>query len=249
MCRHLGYLGASTSVGSLLTRGPNSLRTQSFAPKDMRGGGTINADGFGVAWWDEQTVRSYRNPMPIWTDPAVDNALPQMQSTSVIAAVRSATVGMPVERSACAPFTDDHWAFSHNGVVFGWPDTVAELWSRVSPVDALMLPAPTDAAALWIVLRHLLRTLDPESALRRLVSEVLATSPKARLNFLLSDGTRMYATAVHHSLSVLQTEDSVTIASEPTDDDPDWTPIDDRSVVVATASEFTVSHLDEQEHT
>lgn len=246
MCRHLGYLGATTSVGSLLTRGENSLRTQSFAPTDMRGGGTINADGFGVAWWDgDDTVRSYRNPMPIWTDPAIDDALPQLQSTSVIAAVRSATVGMPVERSACAPFTDERWAFSHNGVVFGWPESLAELWAEIPPTDALMLPAPTDAAGLWIVLRNLLRTHDPESALRMLVREVLARSPKARLNFLLSDGTSMYATAVHHSLSVLQTEDSVTIASEPVDDDPEWISIDDRSIVVATATGVTVSTLEE----
>lgn len=246
MCRHLGYLGATTSVGSLLTRGEHSLRTQSFAPTDMRGGGTINADGFGVAWWDgDDTVRSYRNPMPIWTDPAVDDALPQLQSTSVIAAVRSATVGMPVERSACAPFTDERWAFSHNGVVFGWPESLAELWAEIPPTDALMLPAPTDAAGLWIVLRNLLRTHDPQSALRMLVREVLARSPKARLNFLLSDGTSMYATAVHHSLSVLQTEDSVTIASEPVDDDPEWISIDDRSIVVATATGVTVSTLEE----
>lgn len=246
MCRHLGYLGATTSVGSLLTRGEHSLRTQSFAPTDMRGGGTINADGFGVAWWDgDDTLRSYRNPMPIWTDPAVDDALPQLESTSVIAAVRSATVGMPVERSACAPFTDERWAFSHNGVVFGWPESLAELWAEIPPTDALMLPAPTDAAGLWIVLRNLLRTHDPESALRILVREVLARSPRARLNFLLSDGTSMYATAVHHSLSVLQTDDSVTIASEPVDDDPEWISIDDRSIVVATATGVTVSTLEE----
>ena len=239
MCRHLGYLGAATSVGSLLTQGDHSLRTQSFAPNDMRGGGTINADGFGVAWWQDGSVRSYRNPMPIWTDPAVDDVLPQVR-----AAVRSATVGMPVERSACAPFTDDRWAFSHNGVVFGWPQSMVELWSEVPPIDALALPAPTDAAGLWFVLRNLLRTHDPETALRVLVRRVLATSPKARLNFLLSDGESMYATAVHHSLSVLRNEDSVTIASEPLDDRPDWISIDDRRMVVATTTDLTISSLE-----
>ena len=244
MCRHLGYLGAATSVGSLLTQGDHSLRTQSFAPNDMRGGGTINADGFGVAWWQDGSVRSYRNPMPIWTDPAVDDVLPQVRSASGIAAVRSATVGMPVERSACAPFTDDRWAFSHNGVVFGWPQSMVELWSEVPPIDALALPAPTDAAGLWFVLRNLLRTHDPETALRVLVRRVLATSPKARLNFLLSDGESMYATAVHHSLSVLRNEDSVTIASEPLDDRPDWISIDDRRMVVATTTDLTISSLE-----
>ncbi|MGV8872315.1 MAG: ergothioneine biosynthesis protein EgtC [Rhodococcus sp. (in: high G+C Gram-positive bacteria)] len=244
MCRHLGYLGADTSVGSLLTEGEHSLRTQSFAPSEMRGGGTINADGFGVAWWDgENAAHSYRNPMPIWTDPAIDDVLPHIRSTSVIAAVRSATVGMPVERSACAPFTDGRWAFSHNGVVFGWPQSMVELWSEIAPIDALALPAPTDAAALWIVLRHLLRTYDPESALRMLVRRVEATSPDARLNFLLGDGETLYATAVYHSLSVRRTEGTVTIASEPLDDHPDWTAVDDRRMVVATTTDLTISSL------
>lgn len=245
MCRHLGYLGPRTSVGGVLTDGEHSLRVQAYAPSDMRGGGTINADGFGVAWWDgDAAAHSYRNPMPIWTDPAVDDVLPHIDSTSVIAAVRSATVGMPVERSACAPFTDGRWAFSHNGVVFGWPQSMADLWSEVPHVDALALPAPTDAAALWVVLQNLLCTHDPESALRMLVRRVLATSPKARLNFLLSDGQSMYATAVHHSLSVLRTEDSVTIASEPLDDRPDWIFIDDRRMVVATTTDLTISSLE-----
>ncbi|MGF0308872.1 MULTISPECIES: ergothioneine biosynthesis protein EgtC [Nocardiaceae] len=249
MCRHLGYLGPRTSVGGVLTDGEHSLRVQSYAPNDMRGGGTINADGFGVAWWQDGSVRSYRNPMPIWTDSAVDDVLPQLHSTSVIAAVRSATVGMPVERSACAPFTDGRWAFSHNGVVRGWPHSLTDLWSEVPAVDALTLPAPTDAAAAWIVLRQLLDTLAPPAALAALVRRIEARAPGSRLNFLLGDGENMYATAVHHALSVRRSDDAVTIASEPTDDSSDWTHIDDRSLVVATASEFTVSRLDEEEHT
>lgn len=249
MCRHLGYLGPRTSVGGVLTDGDHSLRVQSYAPNDMRGGGTINADGFGVAWWQDGAVRSYRNPMPIWTDPAVDDVLLQLHSTSVIAAVRSATVGMPVERSACAPFTDGRWAFSHNGVVRGWPQSLTDLWSEVPAVDALTLPAPTDAAAVWMVLRQLLVTLKPAVALATLVRRIEERAPGSRLNFLLGDGENMYATAVHHALSVRRSDDAVTIASEPTDDSSDWTHIDDRSLVVATASEFTVSRLDEEEHT
>ncbi len=249
MCRHLGYLGPLTSVGGVLTGGDHSLRVQSYAPDDMRGGGTINADGFGVAWWQAGSVRSYRNAMPIWSDPAVDDVLPQLDSTSVIAAVRSATVGMPVERSACAPFTDGRWAFSHNGVVRGWPHSLTDLWSEVPPEDALTLPAPTDAAAVWIVLRQLLATLEPPAALAAVVRRIEARAPGSRLNFLLGDGENLYATAVRHALSVRSSGDAVTIASEPTDDNSDWTPVDDRSLVVATASEFTVSRLDEEEHT
>lgn len=133
MCRHLGYVGPPVAVGELVVRGPHSLYSQSWAPREMRRGGTINADGFGVAWWcraevgidgAREAATRYRNAAPIWTDPAVAEVLGQLESRAVVAAVRSATVGMPIERAACAPFIDEHWAFSHNGVVPEWRTTL-----------------------------------------------------------------------------------------------------------------------------
>ncbi|GAB2689827.1 class II glutamine amidotransferase domain-containing protein [Nocardia thraciensis] len=212
MCRHLGYLGPPVPVGDILTRGTHSLRAQSWAPREMRGGGTINADGFGVAWWVPAgaagapgpggrgvhgsdlaeggphsngvhgaasaevpagerlggvapvalVASRYRNPAPIWTDPAVEEVLPQLRSTAVLGAVRSATVGMPVERTACAPFTHGRWAFSHNGVVPDWRrvlTSVAAEFDSPPPVEAESL---TDSAALWVILRGLLEPASPD---------------------------------------------------------------------------------------
>ncbi|MBB5912715.1 glutamine amidotransferase [Nocardia transvalensis] len=187
MCRHLGYLGPPVPVGEMLTRGTHSLRTQSWAPREMRGGGTINADGFGVAWWvpefvlpDEGTgvgdgrvagriggrapitlrASRYRNPAPIWTDPAVDEVLPQLRSRAVLAAVRSATVGMPVERTACAPYTHGRWAFSHNGVVPEWRRVLAEVAAESGAPALLDAESHTDSAVLWVILRELLEAPD-----------------------------------------------------------------------------------------
>ncbi|MFI5499370.1 class II glutamine amidotransferase [Nocardia asteroides] len=152
MCRHLGYLGPPVSVGELVVRGPHSLYVQSWAPADMRAGGTINADGFGAAWWrradigvegERAAVTRYRNAAPIWTDPAVVEVLGQLESRAVLAAVRSATVGMPVERGACAPFTDEHWAFSHNGVVPDWRTTLPLV---LADLDETLSPAPVSGA-------------------------------------------------------------------------------------------------------
>lgn len=148
MCRQLGYVGPPVAVGELVVRGPHSLYVQSWAPREMRGGGTINADGFGVAWWrraevgvegTRDAVTRYRNPAPIWTDPAVTEVLGQVESRAVLAAVRSATVGMPVERAACAPFVDEHWAFSHNGVVPDWRTTLALV---LADLDEILASAP-----------------------------------------------------------------------------------------------------------
>ena len=156
MCRHLGYLGPSAAVGEILTRGPHSLRAQAWEPRDMRGGGTINADGFGVAWWTPDGASRYRNPAAIWTDPAVDEVLPQLRSTAVLAAVRSATVGTTIERNANAPFTHGRWAFSHNGRIPDWQTVLSEIAAEFGSPSLLEAEAHTDTAALWVIVRGLL---------------------------------------------------------------------------------------------
>jgi glutamine amidotransferase len=51
MCRHVGYLGPPLTLAELVLDPPHSLVVQSYAPKDMRGGGRVNVDGFGVGWF------------------------------------------------------------------------------------------------------------------------------------------------------------------------------------------------------
>ena len=87
-------------LGRLLFDPPHSLAHQSWAPADMRGGGTINADGFGVVWYvDGEPVR-IRRDRPLWSDADLPALAGSVSAGTVLAAVRSATVGMPVTESA-----------------------------------------------------------------------------------------------------------------------------------------------------
>jgi len=244
VCRHIGYLGPRCSVGELITRGPHGLQTQSFAPRDMRGGGTINADGYGAAWWTQDGSARYRSAAPMWTDTAGVQTLRDVHSHGVLAAVRSATVGMPVVSTAAAPFADDRWAFSHNGVVRGWPHSMGPLAQQLPVTDLLTMDAPTDAALLWATLRNRLRHTEPADAVAELVYEVAAAAPGSRMNLLLSDGVQLVATAWEHSLSYLKRPDSVVVASEPYDDDPAWQTVPDHSLVAAAPGVVTVTELE-----
>lgn len=243
MCRHLAYLGPPCAVGELLGRGEHSLLSQGWAPRDMRGGGTINADGYGVAWWVDGVAVRYRTARPVWNDDAGAAVLGSARSGAVLAAVRSATVGMPVVHTANAPFTDGRWAFSHNGTVRGWPASLAGLAARLPITDLLTLDAPTDSALLWAAVRAGLAEGDPAEVLADLVRSVGAGAPESRLNLLLSDGVQVVATAWYHSLSVLVTEDAVLVASEPHDDDPAWRPVPDHSLVTARPGQVTITPL------
>jgi glutamine amidotransferase len=241
VCRHLAYLGPPTSLAALLLDRPHSLLRQSWAPRDMRGGGTINADGFGVGWHTGGEAVRYRRDVPMWSDAGFAGLAATVRTSAAVAAVRSATVGMPVVETACAPFTDGRWLFSHNGVVAGWPDSVAELAAALPVTDLLTLDAPTDAALLWALVRHRLRRgCPPAAAVSTVVSEVAAAAPESRLNLLLCDGDRAVATSWGHALSVWRDEDAVVISSEPWDDDPLWTEVPDRRLVVTTRQATTV---------
>ncbi|WP_422769267.1 ergothioneine biosynthesis protein EgtC [Plantactinospora sp. WMMC1484] len=243
MCRHLAYLGPPLPLAALLVDPPHSLLRQSWAPRDMRGGGTVNADGFGVGWYppDGPPLR-YRRAGPIWSDDSLPAIAAATVTGAVLAAVRSATVGMPVVETAAAPFAEDRWLFSLNGVVRGWPDSVAALAGRLPTRDLLTLDAPTDAALLWALVRHRLRAgAAPVDALAGTVREVAAAAPGSRLNLLLTDGRAVVGSACGHALSVRAAEGAMLVSSEPLDEGPGWQPVPDGHLVHATVDRCEIA--------
>jgi glutamine amidotransferase len=214
MCRHIGWLGAPVSVASLVLAPPHGLVVQSYSPRRQKHG-LMNADGWGVGFFDGGVARRWRSAAPLWGDASFASVAPALESGCVVAAVRSATVGMPIEPSASAPFTDGQWLLSHNGVVDRSvlpPSVAAE-----STVDSALLAALIFERGL----DHLGET----------VADVGAADPNARLNILAANGSRMLATTWGDTLSVLRRPDGVVLASEPYDDDPAWQELPDRQLV------------------
>ncbi|GAA4537775.1 ergothioneine biosynthesis protein EgtC [Pseudonocardia xishanensis] len=244
MCRHLAWIGVSRRVSDLVLDPPHSLLHQSYAPADMRGGGTVNADGFGAGWYGGGAPVRYRSARPIWSDAGFASVAEGASCTALLAAVRSATTGMPVTETAAAPFAAGRWLFSHNGVVRGWPESVADIAARLPVRDLLTLDAPTDAALLWALVRHRLRAgEEPGAVLAETVVEVAAAAPGSRLNLLLTDGTAIWATAWDHALSVRVSDTEVTVASEPTDTDEAWRPVPEAHLVTAAPGASTLTPL------
>ena len=286
MCRHLAYLGPPRTLASVLLEPAHGLLEQAWAPADMRGGGTINADGFGVGWYPPGTaghafdpagpdpvaagpegagpdgsrrgpaaaaidpdapagaVRAglhtrpapvrIRSDQPIWSDTSFAAVAAGTRAGGVLGAIRSASPGMPVVSTAAAPFAEDRWLFSLNGMVRDWPGSLSAMASVLPTVDLITLDAPTDAAVLWALVRARLRAGDdPGRVLGETVRAAEAAAPGSRLNLLLTDGATIWGTAWRHALSVHADTGSVTVASEPTDPIPDWTQVPDRHLVVA----------------
>ncbi|OBF13465.1 ergothioneine biosynthesis protein EgtC [Mycobacterium sp. ACS4054] len=230
MCRHLGWLGADVSVSSLVLDPPCGLRVQSYAPRRQKHG-LMNADGWGIGFFDGNVPRRWRSQAPLWGDVSFDSIAPALRSHCVVAAVRSATVGMPIEVSATAPFTDGRWLLSHNGIVD----------RAVLPVAA-RAESVCDSAILAAVIFE--RGLD---ALGETITEIAAADPNARLNILAGNGSRLLATAWGDTLSLLRRPEGVVLASEPYDNDSDWEDVPDRHLVEVTATGVTLTPLDHPE--
>jgi glutamine amidotransferase len=240
MCRHIAWLGEPRTLAALILDPPHSLLRQSYAPRRQRYG-TVNADGFGVGWY-APSIRAeparYRRCVPLWNDTSFASFAGVVTSATVLAAVRSATVGMPVEDSAAAPFTDGSVLFSHNGRVARarlWPLLAGAVEPPESITDSAML-----ATLLWARRNE---GTDLSGALSELVCTVVTQDPHARMNLLATDGTTIAATTWGDTLSYRTGTEGIFVASEPTDDSPGWVDVPDRCLLRATAAGVTVCPL------
>jgi glutamine amidotransferase len=244
MCRHLAYLGPPVSLASLMLDPPHSLYRQSWAPTDMRGGGSVNADGFGFGYYQEGAPVRYRRSVPIWADESLPGLARSIRSGAVLAAVRNGTVGMPLSEPAVAPFIRDGWLFSHNGLVSGWPGSVSKLAEQLPVSELLTLDAPMDSALLWALIQdRMYAGRSAAEAVASVVMEVAAVAPESRLNLLLTDGEQIVATTWTHSHWVRRTAESVAVSSEPWAADDGWEPVPDHSLLLASRTTLAITPL------
>ena len=233
MCRHLAWLGAPRTLAQLMLDPPSGLLTQSYAPRRQKRG-LMNADGWGAGFFDTTgEVRRWRSSRPLWGDASFASVAPVLSSGAVLAAVRSATAGMPMDESAAAPFlgggcSEGTWLLSHNGRV-----------SRSA------LPATRDAESVCdsaVLAAHVFsqgvdRVVDT-------VRTVAENDPDAYLNLLLTDGHRIVGITWGDELSYLVQPDGVAVASEPWDDDPRWVDVPDHHLITVDSGGVHLTDLE-----
>lgn len=249
MCRHLAYVGEPVRPGELLVEPPHGLVRQSWAPRRQRSG-TVNVDGFGIGWYADGSAEParHRGAGPVWADETFADLARVIRTPALLAAVRSATPGMPPGTDSAAPLRRDRWLFSHNGRLDGWPAAAQPLAAGLGPGRLLHLEGRTDSALLWACT---LSRLERGYALGRAVAEVV-TSTEAlltgRLNLLVTDGIRIAGSACGDSLVWRLLPDGsrprgVVVASEPYDDHPGWCDVPDHHVICADAHGVQVTPL------
>jgi glutamine amidotransferase len=160
----------------------------------------------------------------------------------VLAAVRNASPGLPVDESCTAPYTHERWLFAHNGRVEGFPGPTATRLRRwLSDARTGHMQGVTDSEVLFgLVLDHIDAGAKATDAIAQVVHDVTELAPASRLNLCLTDGETIVATALGDSLYTYTPGDAVVVASEPYDDEDGWTPVAEGSLVVATRASLDI---------
>jgi glutamine amidotransferase len=231
VCRQVAWLGAPRTLASLVLDPPCGLLRQSYAPRRQKRG-LVNADGWGVGFFPagQSAPVRWRSARPLWGDASFASVAPVLESSAVLAAVRSATTGMPIEESATAPFTDGAWLLSHNGRVERSVLPTSVVVAAESTCDSAMLAAHVFARGA----EHLVET----------ITDVARRDPDAVLTVLMTDGRRVRGITWGDTLSYLAEPDGVAVASEPWDDDPRWVDLPDHHFIEVTPTGIAVTDLE-----
>lgn len=258
MCRIVAYLGREpVSLSSLVLEPDHSLLVQSYAPKEMMSG-VVNADGFGTGWYAPEIDGEpavYRSNTPIWADRSFASIAPKVHSSTILAAVRSATPGLPAEESGVPPFASGPYLFTHNGAIKDFRATAMRpLRDSLSDTSYSGLLGVTDSETIFALLLDQLREAKAEpgdadslaeatAGTVQLVSKVCARlGVYASLNIIVTDGEAMvfvrYSTegpgnSLYFAESTETSPNAVVVASERLDGDESWRQVPDRHLLVA----------------
>jgi len=207
MCRFVAFLGKEPVILSDIIAAPeNSLIRQSLEAR--LGHIALNADGFGIAWYDHSIDHApgiFKSIQPAWNDFNLRHLASKVRSTCFLGHVRASTVG-DVNTYNCHPFNDQQFSFVHNGTIEGFQKIKRELRRILDDVEFELLRGQTDSEHFFALLMDILHhgyetfTLDAQfeayqKALKQI--EVLTADvnveESSRLNTVLTDGKQLLA--------------------------------------------------------
>ncbi len=124
MCRFVSYKGVPITMDELVVEPSNSLIEQS---KDAKKHKTpLNGDGFGLGWYplhQDPEPGLFVSVEPAWSNRNLSQIASKVKTSNFFAHVRDASVGIPVSRANCHPFSFENYLFMHNG----WLDQFSKI--------------------------------------------------------------------------------------------------------------------------
>ncbi|KIN72421.1 class II glutamine amidotransferase [Sulfitobacter guttiformis] len=197
MCRWAAWLGKPLFISEILSAPAHSLIHQSREASKCKT--SINADGFGVAWYDHCAEPGlYRDVYPAWSDQNLRSIARQVRSKLFLAHVRAST-GTATSRNNCHPFVQGRWSFMHNGQVGGFEAFRRHAEQLISDDMYQFRYGATDSEVLFLLACGLGLDHNPKAAMGQAVSlleqmsRAYGAEVQMRCTAAFSDGEVLYA--------------------------------------------------------
>jgi len=244
MCRLAAYVGPPVSLEKFLLQPEHSLVKQSWSPKEMREA-TMNADGFGIAWFDDTgTAAVYKNTHPIWSDANLHSLGRSLVRPRWLAAVRSATMVSDISYANNQPFTNERTLFTHNGYLEDFAHAWrGEIRRHLRPEFESRIHGTTDSEYLFALYSQFYeKTGKIAAAMTELVEllEKLARGKRALLSFVVSSPVQLVAIrhavgdaspTLYYHIEETGSGSAVHIASESLTAHEGWTRIEENRLL------------------
>jgi len=264
MCRFVAYLGPSVPLARVVSEPEHSLIVQSYRPVEMTSG-TVNADGFGVGWYNralDLTPCVYTNISPIWSDRNLPGLSKHIASDCIFANVRSATPGQAVDQSNCQPFAYRQLLFMHNGYIENFRATLMrEIRTTLHDEYYNAIGGSTDSEHVFALVLNALHgqvvTLDTlVAALHTAIAQLAAWADeqaiRIALNCAVTDGTLLVASrfankgpapSLYHTKSPGFFPQAGVVASEKLWEGEDWVAVPENTIIGFDSSLDVQSYL------
>lgn len=178
-------------------------------------------DGWGVATFPESGTWIETGTLSAENCSRFDK-LGDLTTQAMLVHIRLASVGTVHERNT-HPFSAGKWVFMHNGTLKNFDRARARFESEIAPAFRAELRGETDSERCFALFRTYLEdrtgTEDVITALSRVFRTAEAIcddhleGKRSAMNFLVSDGIRVFATRRDRSLFTLSRPDLAAIAS------------------------------------
>ncbi len=246
------YIGSSLSLEGFFATPENGLYHQATSPSHEDDIGMV-AGGFGFAWYNPgPNTATYLNPLPCWKDPNLPSLLKSIRRRVWLGYL----AGSDYHYSPCTenmqPLHQDDILFVHDGDIDNFLTTLRPYCLRyLAPEIESGIAGQSASEYLFALLRQRMTEDDHVSAkvaLAEIAStlEVTLRDIKAGLNFIVSDGMRLYA--VRHATNqpcapLYYSEDdpsfpsgSQLVASEPLSNRGKWEEVPEHHLLVLDAA-------------
>lgn len=250
MCRFAAYFGhQELLLEEILAKPKNSLIKQSHEAREGLHG--INADGFGLAWYDfsvDNTPGIFKSIQPAWNDNNLIHLSKKIHSSCFLAHVRASTVG-DVSRNNCHPFSFGEYSLVHNGTIRNFERHKKEIVNTIDENLFLSIKGNTDSEYFFFLIMHFIQHgEDMQNAVKKAINWIVEAQQDcegfSRINIAITNGREVLGTKFvskgEKPLSLKyffnakggQASPSLILSSEPLDDYDDlWEEVPENSYI------------------